>query len=166
MHLRQYEIVKSQPHLCLSLTWTTSPHQTHALQTSKWRCICSILVIKVPHALVRTRDVKTHTEMQAKTVYQAPFHLYRWVLTESNSTYYSWQPSGTSLLFLFSLRCTAVCHNIASFPMKTSKCHTVTSPLAPWPLLASCVRVISNPLIPPSPSQNKRTTGRGQALAT
>lgn len=34
------------------------------------------------------------------------------------------------------------------------------------PLLASCVRVISNPLIPPSPSQNKRTTGRGQALAT
>lgn len=34
------------------------------------------------------------------------------------------------------------------------------------PLLASCVRVISNPLIPPSPSQNKRSTGRGQALAT
>lgn len=34
------------------------------------------------------------------------------------------------------------------------------------PLLASCVRVISYPLIPPGPSQNKRATGRGQALAT
>lgn len=51
---------------------------------------------------------------------------------ENNTTYCSWQSLGTSLRFLFSLRCTAVCHNIASFLMKTSECHTVTSPLAPW----------------------------------
>lgn len=51
---------------------------------------------------------------------------------DNSNTNYSWQSLGTSSLFLFSLRCTAVCHNIASFPMKTNKCHTVTSPLAPW----------------------------------
>lgn len=47
-------------------------------------------------------------------------------------THHLSQSYGTSFLFLFSLRCTAVCHNITSFPMKTNKCHTVTSPLAPW----------------------------------
>lgn len=56
---------------------------------------------------------------------------------------------GRQFCSCFGLRRSALCHDITLSHMKTSKCHTVTSPLAPLtpPPHASCVSLISNPLI-------------------
>lgn len=134
MHLWQSEIITPP---CRHLTLEPHPlSQAHTPHTSTRHSSCHIPAVF--NFLEKKYNEKWHRGGGKDTMQQATFRLITTTnlnenAAENNTTDCSWQSLGTSSLFLFSLRCTAVCHNIASFPMKTSKCHTVTSPLAPWP---------------------------------